>query len=52
MITNKKQQCIVMLTVHAKLLPFITYKTKPISKGEKLPAGVIIRCEDKGRMDN
>lgn len=51
----EKQRCTVMLTVLAdgkKLAPFIIFKRKTLPKGEKFPAGVIVRCQEKGWMDN
>ena len=52
---NEKNRFTVMLacTAHGgKLPPFVIFKRKTLPKNVKWPEGILIRCQDKGWMDN
>ncbi|KAM7309619.1 tigger transposable element-derived protein 6-like [Ixodes scapularis] len=51
---NEKTRVTVMLSCTAdgrKLPPYVVFKRKTLPKGEKFPKNVVIRCQDKGWMD-
>ncbi|KAM7289069.1 uncharacterized protein ISCGN_029206 [Ixodes scapularis] len=51
---NEKTWVTLMLSCTAdgrKLPPYVVFKRKTLPKGEKFPKNVVIRCQDKGWMD-
>lgn len=51
---NEKTRVTVMLGCTAdgrKLPPYVVFKRKTLPKNEKFPRSVIVRCQDKGWMD-
>ncbi|KAL1419890.1 hypothetical protein MTO96_004643 [Rhipicephalus appendiculatus] len=51
---NEKTRVTVMLSCTAdghKLPPYVVFKRKTLPKGEKFPRNVVVRCQDKGWMD-
>lgn len=51
---NEKTRVTVMLSCTAdgrKLPPYVVFKRKTLPKGEKFPKNVVVRCQDKGWMD-
>ncbi|KAM7313400.1 Pogo ele1 orf1-h 1e-40-j 4 [Ixodes scapularis] len=51
---NEKTRVTVMLGCTAdgrKLPPYVVFKRKTLPKNEKFPKSVIVRCQDKGWMD-
>ena len=52
---NEKNRFTVMLACTAdggKLPPFVIFKRKTLPKNVKWPEGILIRCQDKGWMDD